>query len=175
MTTKRSSPEEAGSRENCWQWFRNPAFAPPGMYIKPVIQNGKNYQPQLVIAGFLLSTVSHLSFTLFTSLPCCDEGNQSATCFWQNEKEKSQRYPLHDEVMKPDDFCPISENLQNKLLDNYLGPLGNDAFLMGMNEPTAQQLLFILFKPRHPWTHTLQWFMSFDWRMADCRDVYIWV
>ena len=96
-----------------------------------------------MIAGFLLSTVSHLSFTLFTSLRCCDEGNQSATCFWQNEKEKSRRCPLHDEVMKPDDFCPISETLQNKLLENYLGPLGNDAFLMGINEPTAQQLLFI--------------------------------
>ena len=95
------------------------------MYTKPVIHNGKNYQPQLVIAGVLLSPVSHLSFTLFTSLRCCDEGNQSDTCFWQNEKEKSHRYPLHDEVMKPDDSCPIkSEILQHALH----GPFGERCF-----------------------------------------------
>ena len=45
-------------------WFRNPARKPPDMY-KTLKNNGRNYQPQLVNAGFPPSTVSSLS-----SLPC---------------------------------------------------------------------------------------------------------
>ena len=41
---------------------------PPGMVIKPFVNNGINYQPQLVIAGFLPSTVS-LRQTSPTSIP----------------------------------------------------------------------------------------------------------
>ena len=44
----------------CW-WFRNPK-QPPGMVLKPVVNNGINYQPQLVNAGFLPSTVSSRDF-----------------------------------------------------------------------------------------------------------------
>ena len=33
--------------------------SPPGRVIKPVVNNGRNYQPQLVLPGFQPSTVSH--------------------------------------------------------------------------------------------------------------------
>ena len=36
----------------CW-WFRNPAITTLEHNIKPVVDNGINYQPQLVIARFL--------------------------------------------------------------------------------------------------------------------------
>ena len=36
----------------CW-WFRNPARKPPRMVYKTLKNHGTNYQPQLVIAGFL--------------------------------------------------------------------------------------------------------------------------
>ncbi len=130
-------------------------------------------------AGCLLSTVS------LHRTACDFFGNQSATCF-----VPKSGCPLHDEVMKTNDFCQTSWNPRKR---NYLGPLGGVFwFLGGMNHLFIHFISFqfnsihsisfiqllsnyctLRLPPPQKLNSHRQCFMSFDWRMVDYRDVYI--